>query len=84
MEFTNAEPTEGERFYNDDDNELIAFCTECLSQVPDAIAERDIFLQRGHSGVCPMCQGPTVLTSRDGAAQIKRRREMGMRVNPKN
>lgn len=69
---------------SDGEDDIFAFCTECLTSIPDSYAERDVFIMSGHSGVCPYCQGPTVVTGPAGAAQIKRRRESGMIVNPKN
>lgn len=65
-----------EEYYNDEDN-VVAMCGDCLSTIPDEIAERDIFLQAGKTGVCKFCGGPVIVTYANQVDKMRRDREQG-------
>jgi len=57
---TSLQPTQGV-FMADDD--LIAVCTECKSQLRDSYVEKNVFYQQGGSVPCPYCGGIAVITT---------------------
>ena len=45
-------------------DEVIAVCTECLSDQNSARVERDPFYKSGHAPTCQFCGGVTILVER--------------------
>lgn len=60
-----------------DDDDVIAMCTDCGSVKEDSRAMKDPFLQEGINGVCRFCGGPVIVTYRDQAANLMERRRKG-------
>lgn len=60
-----------------EDDPVLAMCTDCLSTIPDKMAEKDVFLQSGKNGVCKFCGGPLIVTYKSEVKNIRRKRAGG-------
>jgi hypothetical protein len=65
-----------------DSDELVALCFDCLSVIPERIAEKDMFAMSGKSGICPFCTGPFRIIPQRAVESLKRRRQAGEMINP--
>ena len=61
-------------------NDLVAICGDCLTVLPDVMAEKDLFLHTGHTGVCKMCGGPTLVIHRGEIENVRDKRKSGRPV----
>lgn len=66
----------------DDDYELVALCFECLSIIPEKVAEKDKFAMSGGSGVCKFCAGPFRIVPQRAVDSLRHRRRRGEMINP--
>lgn len=66
----------------DEDNDLVALCFECLSVIPEHTAQRDKFAMSGGSGICPFCKGPFRIIPQRAVASLQARRRRGEMINP--
>ena len=62
---------------SEEEDTTIAFCAGCGSVIPDYLAEKDLFLQNGQTGVCPFCGGPVLITDLSQAENLRARRQNG-------
>ena len=62
---------------SEEEDTTVAFCTGCSSTIPDHLAEKDPFLQNGHTGVCPFCKGPVIVTDASEVPGLRERRQNG-------
>jgi hypothetical protein len=60
-----------------EEDTVVAFCTGCGSTIPDHLAEKDPFLQNGHTGICPFCKGPVIVTDASEVERLRERRQNG-------
>lgn len=44
------------------EQEVVAFCNDCLNTIADSKADKDIFLKAGKPGICPYCGGVVIVT----------------------
>ena len=74
-----TQPTEEfTKYVEENDDDIIAICVDCFSQLPDDVAERDPFIRAGSgAGVCIYCGGPVVIASASAVPGMKRRRASG-------
>lgn len=59
------------------DDDYVALCNDCLSVIPDNIAEKDPFLQAGEKGVCKFCHGPVTVVPKTEVERLRERRRNG-------
>ena len=62
---------------SEEEDTVVAFCLGCGTVVPDQMAEKDPFLQNGHTGVCPFCKGPVIVTDESEVESLRQRRANG-------
>lgn len=78
-------PTESDPEENpviNDEDDLVALCYDCLSVIPETIAERDRFAMSGGSGICPFCKGPFRIIPGSTVESLRARRNRGEMINP--
>lgn len=63
-------------------DELVAMCFDCLSVIPERIAEKDKFAMSGGSGICPYCSGPFRIIPERAVDSLRARRNRGEMINP--
>jgi hypothetical protein len=70
------------QYVEEGDDDIVAICLDCFSQIPDSIAEKDPFLSAGSgAGVCMYCGGPVAVASASAVPNMKRRRASGGMLN---
>lgn len=55
----------------------VALCGDCLSVIPESMAEKDPFIQQGMTGVCPFCRGPVILCNASNVERLRAKRNSG-------